>query len=207
MLRKSKINPTISAFEQMYGKHNFDAHPWVMLGCAVELHVMPEIRKTWEAHTKPGFYLGTSWDHYRCYEVWVRENKSARIGQTVFFTHKYLTQPRMTETDTLLRASNELCAALQNAAPESKAMKTAVNAPVEMFSGKAKTESTPTDGGATFVLRRKNAGRKAKRLRRQLKGCLTERMRRNRRQMCRRKRSRRRPRNLTTMVLGCLAWR
>ena len=42
MLRKSRSNPSISAFEQMYGKHNFDAHPWAVLGCAVELHVMPK---------------------------------------------------------------------------------------------------------------------------------------------------------------------
>ena len=79
------------------------------------------------------------------YEVWVRETKSARIGQTVFFKHKYLTQPRMTETDALIRDSDELCTALQNAAPESNAMETAVNALMQIFSGKAKDVSTATD--------------------------------------------------------------
>ena len=62
MLRKSRVNPTMSAFEQMYGKYNVDAHPWAVLGCAVELHVKfkAKNRETWKAHTKPGFYLGTS---------------------------------------------------------------------------------------------------------------------------------------------------
>ena len=63
---KSRADPSISVFEHMYGKHNFDVHPWAVLGCAVELHVMPQNRKTWEAHTKPGFYLGTTLEHYRC---------------------------------------------------------------------------------------------------------------------------------------------
>ena len=35
MLRKSRVDPSISVFEHMYGKHSFDAHPWAVLGCAV----------------------------------------------------------------------------------------------------------------------------------------------------------------------------
>ena len=42
MLRKSRTDPTISAFEQMHGKHNFDAHLWAVLVSAVELHVIPK---------------------------------------------------------------------------------------------------------------------------------------------------------------------
>ena len=60
MLRKSRINPSISAFEQMYGPHDYDTHPFAILGCAVELHVMPGNRRSWESHTKTGFYIGTS---------------------------------------------------------------------------------------------------------------------------------------------------
>ena len=71
MLRTSRVDHTKSAFEV--------------------LHVMPNKRKTWSEHTNSGFYLGTSWNHYRCHEIWVSETSSVRVGQTVFFQHKYLT--------------------------------------------------------------------------------------------------------------------
>ena len=84
LLRKSTLKPHMSAFAHMYGEHNYNAHPWAVLGCKVELHVMPSKRRTWDPHTKTGFYLGTSWEHYRCHEVWVKDTKSTRVDQTVF---------------------------------------------------------------------------------------------------------------------------
>ena len=83
-LHKSRLNPTVSAFEEMYGPHDYDTHPFAILGCAVELHVMPKNRKTWETHTKTGYYLGASWDHFWCHRIWVKDTKSERVGQTVF---------------------------------------------------------------------------------------------------------------------------
>ena len=32
MLRKSRIHPDVSAFEEMYGPHDYDAHPFAILG-------------------------------------------------------------------------------------------------------------------------------------------------------------------------------
>ena len=60
---------TKSSFEVLYGKHDYNANPFAILGSAVEAHVMSNKRKTFEAHTKAGFYLGNSWEHYRCHEV------------------------------------------------------------------------------------------------------------------------------------------
>ena len=85
LLRKSRTNPKISAFAEMYGSHNYGSHAWAVLGSAIEVHVMPSKRRTWEQHTKSGFYLGASWDHYRCHRVWIKDTKSTRVGQTVFF--------------------------------------------------------------------------------------------------------------------------
>jgi len=69
ILRKSRLNPTVSAFEQMYGPHNYDVHPFAILGSAVELHEMPKNRKTWETHTKTEYYLGASWDHFWSHRI------------------------------------------------------------------------------------------------------------------------------------------
>ena len=80
-----------------------------------------------------------------CHEVWVKETKSTRIGQTVFFMHKYLMQPHMTDTDALIQAGDQLKSALQGAEPESEAMKKAVNALVKIFNARATAEQSTTD--------------------------------------------------------------
>ena len=59
MLQASATNLSISAFEQLHGPHNYDAHPFAILGNAVEVHVTPNNRRIWGDHTIPGFYLGT----------------------------------------------------------------------------------------------------------------------------------------------------
>ena len=45
----------------MYGQRDYNAHLFALLGCEAEMHVMPIRQKTWEIHTKTGYYLGTSW--------------------------------------------------------------------------------------------------------------------------------------------------
>jgi len=145
LLRKSRRNPSISAFEEMYGPHDYDAQPFAILGCAVELHVMPQHRKSWETHTKTGYYIGAAWDHYRCHRVWVKDTKAERVGQTVFFKHKYITQPAITESDALLRASEDICDALLKREPTSKKTRSAVDTLINIFKGTAKTAQSATD--------------------------------------------------------------
>ena len=55
MLRKSRTNPAISVFEQMHGQHQYKAYSCAVLGCELEIHVMPAQWRTWEAHTKTGY--------------------------------------------------------------------------------------------------------------------------------------------------------
>ena len=145
VLRKSATKPSISAFEHINDPHNYDSHPFAILGSAVEIHVMPANRRTWAAHTKPGFYLGPSWEHYRCHDVWVEETRATRTGQTVFFRNKYITQPTVTAADALVRTGEDLCSALTGSTPDSDATRRAVDSLMEIFKTKAAEEQTPTD--------------------------------------------------------------
>ena len=54
LLQKSRAMPQLSAFSHMYGDHDYNAHPWAILGQQVELHVTPKQRRTWESHIKTG---------------------------------------------------------------------------------------------------------------------------------------------------------
>ena len=136
MLRKSHSTPNISVFNHLYGQHNFEAPPFGILGTKVEIHAMAKQRKTWESHTKTGYYLGPAWRHYRCHNIWVEDTKSTRIGQTVFFRHKYLTAPQVTPSDALIRASDQMCEALTKADPHSQETRRAIDLLVKIFKRK-----------------------------------------------------------------------
>ena len=145
MLRTSNVTPTMSSFAQLHGQHNYDANPFAPLGAAVEMHVMPAARPTWGEHTKSGFYIGTSWEHYRCHSVYLPETKGVRVAQTVFFKHRYLTQPTITDTDAILLASDNLCAAIKGVAPDNSATKAAVAHLIDIFKKQAAAAKTPVD--------------------------------------------------------------
>ena len=75
----------------------------------------------------------------------MNETKSTRIGQTVFFRHKYITAPQFTASDALLHASDELCAALTKAAPHSAETKRVVQLLMDIVTRKANEAKTKED--------------------------------------------------------------
>ena len=136
----------------MYGQHNYNANPFAPLGCEIEMHMMPAQRRTFEEHTKTGYYLGNSWEHYRCHEVWINDTRSVRVGQTVFFKHQYLTQPTTTTSDAILKAAANLEQALKGVVPVNGKLRDAIDHLMKIFKGEAKKEDTEVD--ARRVLRK-----------------------------------------------------
>ena len=55
LLRGSRLDPRISAWEQMHGKYNFDAHPIAPLGMRIVMHEKPHQRGSWSPHGVDGF--------------------------------------------------------------------------------------------------------------------------------------------------------
>ena len=132
MLRKSNTNDKISTFEQLCGVHAYNAHPFAILGTAVEVHAMPGKRRTWDAHTKPGFYLGPSWEHYKCHEFWVQETK-------------HIAQPYLTMSDALILPGEKLCNALSGKAPNNNATASAIKQLMEIYRKNVEEEQTNVD--------------------------------------------------------------
>jgi hypothetical protein len=48
LLRQSKVAPKISAYAQVHGPHNYMKTPFAPLGCAIQAHLKPEDRRTWD---------------------------------------------------------------------------------------------------------------------------------------------------------------
>ena len=137
LLRPSRQLPSISAYAYMYGQHNYDRHPFAPLGCKVEAHMMPSTRDTWAEHTASGYYIGNSKEHYRCHKVYITATKSTRICQTVFFRHKYLTQPSFTTNDALLLAADRLTSAITRAVPTTTTTQAGIQQLLDIFKKQA----------------------------------------------------------------------
>eukprot|EP00804_Cyclotella_cryptica_P003874 CCRYP_015759-RA/>CCRYP_015759-RA protein AED:0.31 eAED:0.31 QI:0/0/0/1/0/0/3/0/812 len=93
LLRQSNANPKISAYAHLYGPHDYNAAPFVPLGMEALVHDKPHRRKT-----SPN----------TAQEIWSPTTRSTRIAATVFFKHKYLTNPSVTPTDALIAAAANL---------------------------------------------------------------------------------------------------
>ena len=114
MLRKAKANPKISAYEYVNGKFDYNRMPLAPMGCAVQVHVSPNRRLTWAEHALDGWYLKTSDEHYRCHNVFIKKSRSERISDTVFFQHRYITNPTVTHEDKVVKALGDVKQALLN---------------------------------------------------------------------------------------------
>ena len=84
LLHQSKVSPKISAFAHTHGHHDYMKKPFAPLGCAIEAHIKPEDRWTWDTRSDAGFSLGTSMQHQRCFCVYTTKTRATRISDTVF---------------------------------------------------------------------------------------------------------------------------
>ena len=83
LLRPSRLNPTISAWEDLKGPYDWNATPMAPLGSPVIAFVSPSDRPKLAPHGVPAFYVGPAFKHYRCYTVYIPSTNRLRIVDTV----------------------------------------------------------------------------------------------------------------------------
>jgi hypothetical protein len=108
LLRQSNVAPNISAWAYHHGSFDYNRMPLAPMGCAVQFHIKPSRRKTFGEHSEDGFYLKTSEEHYRTHVVFCKKTRAKRLADTVFFKHKYITQPTVTPADAIVNALTKL---------------------------------------------------------------------------------------------------
>ena len=87
------------------------------LGMEIQMLENPDKRKTWGMRSKPGYYVGTSLEHYRYYWGCMSETKKLRGSYTVSFKHKYITNPSITTGNTIVNSAQKLTSALRGSIP------------------------------------------------------------------------------------------
>ncbi len=113
LLRQANKTPTMSAYQYVNGPFDYNATPLGPLGCKVQFHESTNRRKTWDPRALTGWYLGTSTEHYRCHVIFCKRMGAERISDTVFFQHRYITQPTVTPEDQIVKAVTDLASALK----------------------------------------------------------------------------------------------
>ena len=112
LLRQSNATPTISAQAHLFRNFDFNRMPLAPMGCAVQIHEESSQRRSLVPHSTNGYYLGASPNHYRAHRICVKAINAERVSETVFFKHKYLTNPTVTRADRVAQAAKELYNAL-----------------------------------------------------------------------------------------------
>ena len=72
------------------------------------VHGKPRRRKTFAEHCTKVHVLGTSFEHYRTWIMWMKETKITRISGTVFHKYKYITNPDVTPEDRVIIAMDRM---------------------------------------------------------------------------------------------------
>ncbi len=117
LLRPSRRNPAISAYQMLEGTYDFNSTPMAPPGTKVMVHENPTQRQTWGTHGINGWYLGPALEHYRCYRVFANQTKSERNSDTVEFVPQHTSVPYRTPTDVAIQATTDLIQVLRNPKP------------------------------------------------------------------------------------------
>jgi hypothetical protein len=112
LLRPSRRNPKISAYNMLEGTFDYNKTPLAPPGTKVIIHEEPQQRKTWDPHQTEGWYLGPAMEHYQCHQVFTNKTKAERIMDMVKKIPQHTTIPSMTTDEIAIQAASDLIAAI-----------------------------------------------------------------------------------------------
>ena len=108
LLRASRINPSISAYEALNGPYNWDRYPLAPPGCKAVIYEAPAVRGSWASRGTDAWYLGPSIDHYRCNLYFVPETRAYRISGSAELFPQHCQVPNLSPTAHLKALTEEL---------------------------------------------------------------------------------------------------
>jgi hypothetical protein len=118
MVRPSRLNPKLSAYNKLWGMFNFDKTPLAPPGCKVIVHERPQERGTWADHGIAGFYIGPAMHHFRNYYCYIPSTRGERVSNTVkFFPAHVEEMPHTSSEDRLTQVTQDLINVLQQPHP------------------------------------------------------------------------------------------
>ena len=107
IIRPSKINPRLSAYNQLWGISNFGKTLFEPPGCKVIVHTRPK-----------GFYIVPEMHHVRNYFCYIPKKRGDRVSNTVepFPAHLYI--PKQLLEDILTQVTQDFITVIKNPHPK-----------------------------------------------------------------------------------------
>jgi hypothetical protein len=149
MLRRSRINPRLSAHTQIFGVFDYNRTPLAPIGTRTVVHeqTTQQGRTTFSDHGVVGWIIGPALDHYRHWEIFIPKTRGTRVSDTVVFLPAKYTMPTTASADRTSAALEELIEALKNPAAAKPFLNTgnklnaAIDALTEILSNRNTTPS------------------------------------------------------------------
>ena len=117
LLRKSNVNPKISTYDDVYSPHDYNAAHFLPIGMETLVHNKPKRRVTFAEHCSKGFVLGTAFEHYHSWIMWMKDTRATLILAAVFHKHKYITNPDITPESRVIAAAGNLSDTIKGCMP------------------------------------------------------------------------------------------
>lgn len=119
LMRASRSNPKVSAWEEVCGAFDFNATPLAPVGMRIVAHEPPEQRPAWAPHGVDGFYIGPALDHYRCYLVWIKTTRAMRVTDSIEWFPYTVRLPQVSQAELCEAAARDLVNVLHKYISES----------------------------------------------------------------------------------------
>ena len=114
LLRTSRIDPTKSAYHQMYGhKYDWNAHPLAPPGTKAVIYESTDTRTSWGNRGLDAWYCGPAMDHYRNSRFYVPATKSYRTSGSFDLFPQHCILPTFTPEQHVQEVHRELFESVQ----------------------------------------------------------------------------------------------
>jgi hypothetical protein len=122
MLRRSQINPKLSAYTQIFGVFDYDWTLLAPIGTRTVVHqrTTQQGRTTFADHGVIGWSIRPAMNHYRHWTFYIPKTRGTRVPDTVVFLPEKYTMPATASSDRATAAIEELTEALKNPSEAAK---------------------------------------------------------------------------------------
>jgi hypothetical protein len=108
LLRRSRINPNISAYEILEGPYNWNHFPLAPLGTKAIIYNDADTWASWAPHGVNAWMLGPSKDHYQCHLYYVPEISGYCVSGSTDLFPQHCIEPMFTPFTHVKELANEL---------------------------------------------------------------------------------------------------
>ena len=94
MLNPSRINPSKSAYNELWSNYDFNKTPLAPLGCLIVAHGRAQERGTWVDHGVKGYFIEPAKHHYQNYRVYIPATRGNKTIDTIEFFPEHVQMPK-----------------------------------------------------------------------------------------------------------------